>query len=33
MERQFRRVKTYRYLPLLKQAVETKLTTTGSAAA
>jgi transposase-like protein len=33
MERQFRRVKGYRYLPLLKQALNPKLSTTNAAAA
>jgi len=33
MERQFRRVKQYRQLPLLKQALQTKLSLTTSAAA
>ena len=33
MERQFRRVKGYRYLPLLKQALNPKLSTTAAAAA
>lgn len=33
IERQFRRVKNWRHLPLLKQALQTKLTTTKSAAA
>ena len=32
MERQFRRVKNYRHLPLLKQALETKLVLTSTAA-
>jgi len=33
MERQFRRVKNYRHLPLLTQALQTRLTTTKSAVA
>lgn len=33
LERQFRRVKAYRHLPLLKQALQTKLSPTKSAAA
>lgn len=33
MERQFRRVKAYRHLPLLQQALQPKLTTNASAAA
>jgi hypothetical protein len=33
MERQFRRVKQYRQLPLLKQALQLRLSTTTTAAA